>query len=359
MDLNFANYAINSPKPMPIFLLLDTSNSMEGEKIQHLNEAVRTMLRSFSHLDKEVEIQTTAITFNSTVETVFKALPPSAALEFLAKDLEASGTTSMGQAISRVKGYIEDRSFVKGRSYRPLVVLVSDGMPTDEVNEPISNLVSTGRSQKTLRLALSIGNDANINVLNQFIGREQLKDGTKHLFYAAQAQDIHKFFKFVTMSVTTMTSTVAKAKNDGFNQAKSDEIVDLASTFNHSLNEQNSSDRSLLEKAKPLENYGEAYASSNNAKASSREVFGDTKEAFASSYVQSSSHIDRYSSDSTDKSTRDRDTSRADIKDENPNLAPKNVQKATPKNAIKGKATAKKAPLEDYEEWGDLNDDIQ
>ena len=44
---NFANGA----KPLPVFLLLDVSGSMSGDKINQLNNAVEEMIASFTVVD--------------------------------------------------------------------------------------------------------------------------------------------------------------------------------------------------------------------------------------------------------------------------------------------------------------------
>ena len=49
---------------------------------------------------------------------------------------------------------------------------------------------------------MAIGNDADEDVLKQFI------EGTEHeLFYANNAGQLHEFFRYVTMSVTTRSQS--------------------------------------------------------------------------------------------------------------------------------------------------------
>lgn len=49
MGLN--NYVAREPRPLPIFVLADTSGSMRGEKINELNLALREMLVALNNAD--------------------------------------------------------------------------------------------------------------------------------------------------------------------------------------------------------------------------------------------------------------------------------------------------------------------
>lgn len=104
----------------------------------------------------------------------------------------------MGTALRMAKDMIEDKETTPSRAYRPLVILCSDGAPNDDWEAPMDNFIKDGRSSKCDRMAMAIGSDANEAVLKRFI------EGTENpLFYAKDASSMHKFFKFVTMSVAT------------------------------------------------------------------------------------------------------------------------------------------------------------
>ena len=112
-------------------------------------------------------------------------------------------------SIQMAKDMIEDKETTPSRAYRPTVVLISDGAPSDENGyssdnweKPLKDFISEGRSSKCDRMAMAIGHDADELVLNRFI------EGTPHdLFYAENAGQLHEFFQRVTMSVTTRTQS--------------------------------------------------------------------------------------------------------------------------------------------------------
>lgn len=188
-------------KPLPVILLLDCSGSMGGDKIRNLNDAVRDMIGAFTDNEtSETEIHTSIITFGAAVKLQH---PLSSAHEIKWHELEAGGGTPLGTALKMAKAMIEDKEVIPSRAYRPTVILVSDGQPTDEWESPLKAFVSEGRSSKCDRMAMAIGADADEIVLGKFI------EGTKKpLFYAENAKQLRDFFKFVTMSVTSRTQSV-------------------------------------------------------------------------------------------------------------------------------------------------------
>lgn len=185
-------------KPLPVILLLDVSGSMQGAKIQNLNEAIKDMLDTFCDTENgEIEIHVAIITFGAEVK-LYQALTSASNITW--HGLSASGGTPLGTAFKMAKAMIEDKNVVPSRAYRPTVVLVSDGRPGDNWKQPLSDFVKDGRSSKCDRMAMAIGADADEGVLGQFLEGSQ-----NPLFYAENAKQLRDFFKFVTMSVTIRT----------------------------------------------------------------------------------------------------------------------------------------------------------
>lgn len=213
MAFDVSKYQAKGFKPMPVFLLLDVSGSMDGDKIDNLNLAVEEMLRTFSK--EEADIKVSIITFGDSVKLIMEAVSAKEASQQW-RNQEASGMTPMGMALRMVKDMIEDKNIVPSRSFRPLAVLVSDGAPNDAWEEPLHAFIHEGRSQKCDRMAMAIGADADENVLGQFI-----EGGTqKEVFHAEDASDIARFFKFVTMSVTSVAGSGAAKLADGKPEAE-------------------------------------------------------------------------------------------------------------------------------------------
>ena len=195
-----SEFTASKAKPLPVVLLLDTSGSMYGDKISSLNDAVRKMLRTFTKEESQAnEFLVSIVTFGGTASLAYSPTPAS---ELAYTNLSADAGTPLGAAIDVAKTLIEDREQTPSRAYRPLVVLVSDGVPTDSWESKLDHFIQDGRSAKCDRMALGIGREAYDGpgrvTLERFIV------GTEHqVFEAEDAGEIHNFFKFVTMSVVS------------------------------------------------------------------------------------------------------------------------------------------------------------
>lgn len=219
---NPASYTVQTARPIPVILLLDTSGSMEGEPINQLNHAIEKMLNTFKKQEKiETTIEVCMITFGATVgfhltanHIENKYFKSASQIEW--QDLQASGGTPMGTALKMAKDRLEDKTIVASNAYRSTVVLVSDGKPTDSWEAPLNDFISNGRSSKCDRMALGIGSGFNADVLNRFKSQEH------ELFVADDAEKIVEFFKAVTMSVTSrMHSTNPNVVEERVQQPKS------------------------------------------------------------------------------------------------------------------------------------------
>jgi len=112
-------------------------------------------------------------------------------------EYKAAGGTPMGHAFTLIKDLVEDKNRISSRSYKPTIVLLTDGIPTDDYKTPMQSLIQEGRSSKAFRIAMAIGDDADKVMLSSFVSSPEL------LVTGENARDIRKFFKFVTMSVTS------------------------------------------------------------------------------------------------------------------------------------------------------------
>ena len=210
MGLN--SYVAREPRPLPIFILADTSGSMRGEKINELNLALREMLTALNEADDiRGKFQLSVIAFGGEVRLV-QPLEDITGLSL--SELTAAGNTPMGQAFETVQEMIEDREIVTSRAYTPTIVLISDGIPTDCSEEmyrrknyfdwePLKSLHSGERSAKCQRLALGIGEDADTEMLKAFIDNPEVP-----VIRTKDASGIAKFFRWVTMSTVARMHSV-------------------------------------------------------------------------------------------------------------------------------------------------------
>jgi uncharacterized protein YegL len=204
MAFNPADFVVEEPKSIPVVLLLDVSCSMSGDNINTLNKAVDLMISSFKKAETmETFIKLSIITFGSENGVdLHTELTEVSNISFA--PLSVYGATPMGTVFKMAKAMIEDKDIFKGRDYRPTIILLSDGAPTDDWRGPLDDFVNSGRTSKCDRMAISIGGDGK-EPLDKFI------EGCENpLFYAEDASKLVEEFKKITMSVTMRTKSVNK-----------------------------------------------------------------------------------------------------------------------------------------------------
>ena len=225
---NPGSFTAPQAKPMPVILVLDNSGSMSGEKIGTLNAAVREMLETFKESAcPEAVFNVAIVTFGTGIH-LFQEMTDADSVNW--QDIAISDTetcksltgkwddaaargTPLGTTLKIVKSLIEDKTIIPSRAYRPAVILVSDGHPTDSWDAQLRAFIREGRSSKCDRWAMAIGRDADAKVLERFLEGATNPDGTQRkLLYAKDAKTLRDNFKFITMTVTNTVAVASKSK---------------------------------------------------------------------------------------------------------------------------------------------------
>lgn len=201
------NYIKKEGRALPVFILLDVSGSMSGQKIETVNVALKEMINSFKKIENPKGIiELCLMTFGGGAVKVIKELSPINDADSYV--LSAGGDTPMGKAFEKVADMIEDKNIVSSRAYTPTIVLISDGNPTDfnpagkSIEEimawkSLTKVHSGMRASKATKLAMGIGGDVDINILKAFINNNEIP-----IISAKDNNTISKFFEWVTMSVS-------------------------------------------------------------------------------------------------------------------------------------------------------------
>ena len=164
-------------RTMTLFFLIDTSGSMEGNKIGAVNDAVvsvLSILNDISDTNAEAEIKVAAMKFSSGVDWLYDE--PKLARDFVWQDAVAGGLTSLGYAcqelaakLSRSGGFMHSAS----GSFAPAIILLSDGGPTDDFNSGLKKLKDNNWFKAAIKIAIAIGDDADKDILKQFTGSSE------------------------------------------------------------------------------------------------------------------------------------------------------------------------------------------
>lgn len=159
-------------RPLQFIWICDCSGSMMGKKIQSLNFAIREAIPAMQQVADEnptVDVQVRVVTFSSGAQ--WHIPQPTCVTDFVWADLSASGVTDMGEAIDLVCEALDINSMPQ-RGLPPVLVLISDGQPTDNFDGALTRLTALPWGTKSVRIGIAIGDDADTDVLQRFMGQD-------------------------------------------------------------------------------------------------------------------------------------------------------------------------------------------
>ncbi|MBP2585470.1 uncharacterized protein YegL [Streptomyces sp. PvR006] len=162
-------------RPVHFIWLLDCSYSMLGEKIGQLNYAIREAIpemRSVAHDNPAAQLLLRTITFSTTARWHHK--DPVPVDDFTWQDVQPDGTTNLGEALQLVAGELRTPPMPE-RALKPVIALVSDGVPTDDWRAGLKAIEATPWGRKAVRVAIAIGSDADRSVLQEFLANPELR----------------------------------------------------------------------------------------------------------------------------------------------------------------------------------------
>ena len=161
-------------RPLHFIWIVDCSGSMAGDKIQSLNfainEAIKPM-RDTAQQNPHAQVLVRAVTFSDGAR--WHLANPTPVADFKWTDVSASGLTSMGKALTLVAEQLHIPP-MSDRALPPVLVLISDGGPTDDFGSGLKKLMAEPWGQRAVRLAIAVGRKANLDVLSKFIGQPEL-----------------------------------------------------------------------------------------------------------------------------------------------------------------------------------------
>lgn len=188
---------------LPVYLLLDTSGSMNGEPIEAVKNGVQMMISSLRQNPQAIETAfLSVITFNSTATQL---IPLTDLASFQMQDIKAGGTTALGDAL-RLTAQCIDREVQQTTSekkgdWKPLVFIMTDGIPTDSWQ---NGLAEFKRRKVAFTVACGAGSSADTNILKQITDNVVSLD-------TADGGSIGKFFAWVTASIGVSSTKVEDA----------------------------------------------------------------------------------------------------------------------------------------------------
>jgi uncharacterized protein YegL len=179
-------------RPLHFFWIVDCSGSMYGEKIGTLNYAIQDAIqpmRDAANANPGAELLIRVLKFSTGAQWLNPRAEKIDDFEWI--PLEANGMTDMGKAFSLLSDELRIPPMPE-RALQPVLVLLSDGQPTDDYEDSLNKLLSLPWGKKAIKVAISIGDDAVLEVLSKFT------KSTEYVLKAGNAKDLVKMIRWVS-----------------------------------------------------------------------------------------------------------------------------------------------------------------
>lgn len=200
---------------LPIFFLIDISESMVGEPIQQVEEGLATIIQALKTDPNAIEtVWVSIIVFAGQPKTL---VPLQEIINFYPPKFPIGSGTSLSKGLGHLmfelrKNIVKTTAEQKG-DWKPIVFLFTDGVPTDETKAAIAEWKQNWQRTANL-VAVSFGNETDTRLLNELT--ENIL-----LFKNADSDAYKRFFKWVTDSIKTSSVSVEN-NSTGFELARLD-----------------------------------------------------------------------------------------------------------------------------------------
>jgi uncharacterized protein YegL len=178
-------------------------------KIQSLNTAIREAIphmRKVADDNPNAQVLVRAVKFSDGAQ--WHISQPTPVADFAWQDLSAGGETDLGKALALVAEQLKMPP-MSDRALPPVLVLISDGQPTDDVDAGLKVLMEQPWGKKAVRIAIAIGRDADNELLQKFIGNSELKP-----LAANSPEALVKYIKWASTAVLKSASSPAAQGTD-------------------------------------------------------------------------------------------------------------------------------------------------
>jgi len=195
-------------RPLHFIWVVDCSGSMYGEKIGAVNNAIQATIpdmRDAAKNNPNAQLLIRTLKFSTGASWVTST--PVDIEDFAWDDLDAGGVTDLGQAFDMLAAQLTIPPMTD-RALPPVLVLLSDGQPTDNYKAALDKLLHLPWGKKAVRIAISIGQDADDDVLEQFTGNREL------VLQANNPQALVKMIKWASTAASMVSAPASKPKLD-------------------------------------------------------------------------------------------------------------------------------------------------
>ena len=209
---------------LPVYLLLDCSESMAGEAFDAVVSGIGTLAGELRRDPQALETACmSVITFSSVARQV---MPLTDLMSFRLPRLRLGSGTALGGALMlwqqcMARDVVKTSATQKG-DYKPVCFIMTDGEPTDAWEVAADQVRTCVAGKKANVIAVACGQDAVLAKLRRITETVLLMKGTNAGAFA-------QFFKWVSASVSTASQKLEQGGAHGLGLPNPPEGVEIAS----------------------------------------------------------------------------------------------------------------------------------
>ena len=196
-------------KLLPVFCVLDIPMSMDEEQITRVNTIMLEMvdlLREKANKLYSSELRIAVLQSYGTSQWLTDGLISPE--DFSWQGLKASGASNFGNTLNELNNKLSREQFLVSEVgfKAPVIIFMSDGEPTDDYESALNKIKSNNKwFQVATKIAIAVGDDANIQVLQKIAGNKEA---------VIKVDDLETLKKLIRVVSVTATMIGSKSRTE-------------------------------------------------------------------------------------------------------------------------------------------------
>ena len=201
-------------RPLHFFWIVDCSGSMFGDKIGTVNNTIQICIPEMARAaENNPQAQLLIRTLAFSTGATWLTPNPVPVEDYAWDDLDADGVTDLGKAYELLAAQLSIPP-MPTRALPPVLVLLTDGQPTDNYKKAFDDLKKLPWYKKAVKIAISIGQDVDDDVLIEFTGNREL------VLQANNGPALVKMIKWASTTASMVSAPASRPMNSGDDKPK-------------------------------------------------------------------------------------------------------------------------------------------